>query len=216
MLLSTLERRIEEKERRRNEIIDAAEVVFSEKGTEKATIGDVAKKARLSRGLIYFYFKDKDELTLAVALRATTALKESFEKAVSKHISGLDQIEAIGRAYVAFNKTEPLYFQAIAAMEARQVSDLEPGSVEKECILQGDGIFEIMVASVNLGVQDGSIREDLGDPMLTSISLWGFTHGLIQIMAQKSEMLEESHGVPTKDLLEQGFVMMRNMLQKPG
>lgn len=214
MLLSTLERRLEEKERRRNEIVDAAEEVFSEKGTEKATIGDVAKKARLSRGLIYFYFKDKDELNLAVALRATAALKESFEKAVAKHETGLDQIEAIGRAYVTFNKTQPLYFQAIAAMEARHVSDMKPGSIEKECVLQSDGIFQIMVESVNRGVEDGSIRENLGDPMLTSISLWGFTHGLIQIMAQKSEMLEECHGVPTKALFEQGFTLMRQMLQR--
>ena len=94
--MSTVERRQEEKEQRRNDIVDAAEVVFARKGVEKATMADVAKEARLSRGLIYFYFKDKDDLYLAIMLRATRALRESFEEAVNAHKSGYDKILAIG------------------------------------------------------------------------------------------------------------------------
>lgn len=67
--MSTAERRQEEKEQRRQDIIDAAEAVFARKSVEKATMADVAKEARLSRGLIYFYFKDKDALYLAIMYR---------------------------------------------------------------------------------------------------------------------------------------------------
>jgi len=53
-----IERREEEKERRREEILDAAELVFSEKGFDAATMDQVARKARVSRALVYVYFKE--------------------------------------------------------------------------------------------------------------------------------------------------------------
>ena len=46
------ERRREEKEMRRQSIIDAAEQVFAQRGFEVATMADIADQARLSRALV--------------------------------------------------------------------------------------------------------------------------------------------------------------------
>ena len=53
------DRRLEEKERRRLEILDAAEAVAAVVGVEALTMDLVARKARLSRALLYVYFNDK-------------------------------------------------------------------------------------------------------------------------------------------------------------
>jgi len=53
------ERRQEEKERRRAEILDAAEGVAASVGWDELTMDQVARRARLSRALLYVYFKDK-------------------------------------------------------------------------------------------------------------------------------------------------------------
>jgi len=45
------ERREEEKERRRLEIIEAAESLYAEKGWDAVTMDQVARQARLSRAL---------------------------------------------------------------------------------------------------------------------------------------------------------------------
>ena len=45
------ERRLEEKERRRAEIVDAAEAAGREVGLDALTMDDVARRARLSRAL---------------------------------------------------------------------------------------------------------------------------------------------------------------------
>jgi len=55
------ERRLEEKERRRAEILDAAEAVTARFGWDAMTMDRVARKARLSRALVYVYFKDKTD-----------------------------------------------------------------------------------------------------------------------------------------------------------
>ena len=52
------ERRQEEKERRSDEIVAAAEELYRELGWDAVTMDGVARRARLSRALVYVYFKD--------------------------------------------------------------------------------------------------------------------------------------------------------------
>jgi len=53
-------------EDRREQIIDAAMRVFSEKGFTKATNKDVAREAGITPGLIYYYFESKEKLLQAM------------------------------------------------------------------------------------------------------------------------------------------------------
>jgi len=53
-------------EDRREQIIDAAMRVFSEKGFTKATNKDVAREAGITPGLIYYYFESKAKLLAAM------------------------------------------------------------------------------------------------------------------------------------------------------
>lgn len=47
---------------RRRQILDAALDVFAEQGFEAATTKDIAARADVTHGLIYFYFKNKEDL----------------------------------------------------------------------------------------------------------------------------------------------------------
>jgi AcrR family transcriptional regulator len=51
----------------RERVLDAAEKAFAEHGYENARISDIAKAARCSVGAVYFRFRDKDALFLAIA-----------------------------------------------------------------------------------------------------------------------------------------------------
>ena len=55
-------RRTRRWQRRRDEILDAAERVFAEKGLGAATLEDVAARVELRRASLAYYFRDKDEL----------------------------------------------------------------------------------------------------------------------------------------------------------
>src|SRR5690348_8968215 len=52
-------------EDRREQIIDAAMRVFAEKGFARATNRDIAREAGITTGLIYYYFKSKEDLLRA-------------------------------------------------------------------------------------------------------------------------------------------------------
>ncbi len=64
---------------RRQQILEAALDLFAEQGLDGATSKDIAERAEVTHGLIYFYFKTKDEL-----------FKAAFDYALERALARLD------------------------------------------------------------------------------------------------------------------------------
>ena len=86
-------------EETRKKIIDAATEVFSEYGFFRAPTHLVAMRAGVSKGLIFWYFKDKDELILEVARKALPA--EVISSCLEKDIAGKDLLRCIAESYIS-------------------------------------------------------------------------------------------------------------------
>lgn len=69
-------------ERRRQQILDAAQQCFARKGLHAATMQDVFAEAGLSAGAVYRYFKSKDDIIAALTTEATTGLRTALTEAV--------------------------------------------------------------------------------------------------------------------------------------
>lgn len=67
----------EEAQATRNLILDTAEVVFHERGVSRSTLNDIAQAAGLTRGAIYWHFKDKADLFNAMMQRVILPLEEA-------------------------------------------------------------------------------------------------------------------------------------------
>ncbi len=61
---------------RRNQILDAAAVVFAEKGFHPTTIQDIAKTAGIAGGTIYNYFDSKPALLMGIFERMRESIME--------------------------------------------------------------------------------------------------------------------------------------------
>lgn len=208
------ERRQEEKDRRRIEIVEAAEDLYRELGWDGVTMDSVAKRARLSRALVYVYFKDKRDLHFAICVRAVELLRDRFEEAAGRSKTGLDKIVAIGRAYMAYGQEFPHYFDACARLELHAPDAGSPTPQEAPSFEAGHRVHEVVVAALETGVRDGTIRSDLGNHHVTSRVLWGFTHGLMQIAMTKGQPLAEM-GISVPQLTQHAVDLMRNMLVSP-
>jgi AcrR family transcriptional regulator len=209
------ERRQEEKERRRAEILDAAEAVASEVGIADMTMDQVARQARLSRALLYVYFKDKDDLLFGISERALTLLRTRFLEAVARHRLGIDRCEAIGRAYLAFSQEFPVYFDLLGRFEAHEPSAQDTEGSVMGCVQAAGRVQQVLVEAIQTGIADGSIRRDVGDPMVVAFALYAFTHGAIQVATTKAAVLP-FHGVVPKALIDHGILMARRSLEAPG
>ena len=62
---------------RRNEILDAADVLFSQKGFDGTSTGDLLEKVGIARGTLYYHFKSKEDIMDALIGRYTARILES-------------------------------------------------------------------------------------------------------------------------------------------
>ncbi|MFQ6604520.1 MAG: TetR/AcrR family transcriptional regulator [Fidelibacterota bacterium] len=78
------ERKEREKEQRRQSILSAAETLFARNGLHNTNMDDVAAEAEISKGTIYLYFKNKDDLFFSVI----EAKYEDYLKGLELQLSG--------------------------------------------------------------------------------------------------------------------------------
>ena len=71
----------EEAQETRNRLIDAAERVFHDKGVAHASLEEIAAAADMTRGAIYWHFKDKAELFDAMMQRVVLPVEAMLEGA---------------------------------------------------------------------------------------------------------------------------------------
>lgn len=200
------ERRQEERERRRADIIDAAEAVAASVGIDAMTMDEVARKARLSRALLYVYFEDKPDLVFAICERALENLQARFEAAAGRHDTGLAAILAMGAAFVEFSRELPVHYDALARFARHDSQRAECAANERACLVLGDSVHRIMDRCIERGIADGSIRADVGPPGLVALTLWSYTLGIIQLAATKAAVIEH-RGFDVDHLVEHALQM---------
>ncbi len=81
---------------RRQAILDAALIVFAERGFEAARLDDVATRAGVAKGTLYLYFDDKEDLFEEVIRSAVTPILDRLSAlAVAPEISADETLKAL-------------------------------------------------------------------------------------------------------------------------
>ena len=97
-----------------------------------------------------------------------------------------------------------VYFDLLARFEARTADPETATEHEQACAAEADRIMDAMTGAIQHGIDDGSIRPDL-NPSHTAITLWGYTHGLIQLAIHKRTDLERQYGLDAETLVANGL-----------
>src|SRR5574343_1079464 len=69
----------EDAQHTREALLDAAELVFAQRGVSRTSLQDIAKAAGMTRGAVYWHFKDKSELFNAMMERTASPMEESLQ-----------------------------------------------------------------------------------------------------------------------------------------
>ncbi|MEZ5073001.1 MAG: TetR/AcrR family transcriptional regulator [Bacteroidales bacterium] len=183
------ERKEREKQQRREEIIRAAEDVFFTKGIDLATMDDVAERAELSKGTLYLYFRNKEDLYVAVAQSAIDLLRRSMDGIEDGPDPALDKLQAMGRQTVRFARSHPNHMKAILLLEGFEVkqSGVTIHDV-KEAILR-DSPVGLLIRILEQGISEGLIRRDIPATLLAH-TLWMQTISVIRFVYGRADILE--------------------------
>ena len=99
----------------KEKIIEAAMQVFAEKGFFKATIDQVAEAAGVSKGLVFWYFRRKNELIIEVAKRSLPL--DVISSSLRRGLKGRELLNKIAEEYIrkySCNENRRLLFQALS------------------------------------------------------------------------------------------------------
>ncbi|MCB0270995.1 MAG: TetR/AcrR family transcriptional regulator [Calditrichaeota bacterium] len=188
------ERREREKEQRRQSILDAAEELFFGKGIEHTTMDDVAEAAEVSKGTLYLYFKNREDIYHGIYLRGLDVLKSYFEEALRQEGDGLCLVREIGKAYYRFSQTHSNYFHAMNEMDPGKIEHTDVESNGFKCHLLAEDVKKLVAKAVEIGIEDGSVRAEV-NPKLMAYVLWGQTSGVIKLINNLGEHMRTLHHI---------------------
>ncbi len=187
-------------------LLDAAEIVFKEKGVAASTLNDIAKMAGMTRGAIYWHFKDKGELVRAMCERATLPMEAMVNEVMA--VAGDDPLGSVRRLTVhalrqiAESKRQHTVFDILfhkceKTGELAEVFEREHES-RNECHSQIEGLFR-------QGVKRGQLPLDT-DTHLAMQALHSYLIGLMHewLLAPEAYDLAK-HAEPLVEVLLAGL-----------
>ncbi|MDR3173409.1 MAG: TetR/AcrR family transcriptional regulator [Treponema sp.] len=76
---------------RLNEILDAAELLFTQKGYDQTTVNDILDKVEIGKGTFYHYFKSKEDVMAGVIRRIADGLTEKAQVIAADSTIGVQE-----------------------------------------------------------------------------------------------------------------------------
>ena len=196
----------DEKLQRRNSILKAARKIILSKGYEKTTMDDIARAAQLSRGLLYVYFKDKDDIQMGLSVIAGETLFQHMQQALATTGTGIEAINALGEAYYQFYLQDHDHFQCLCMrmgmVNPKPANQENPTSTLLEMMAVEDKLMALMSSAVEQGLEDGTIDPDkVESPLQTAMFLRGSLHGVIMLQDSAGSSLFDRTALDREELI---------------
>lgn len=107
------ERRKREEKARLASILAAAETVFAAQGYYQARMDDIAEKAELSKGALYYYFKSKDQIYFHLLEREAERVEEEIRRRIVEGTVFIEALEAVIDFYLEYFDRNPAYLKIV-------------------------------------------------------------------------------------------------------
>ena len=172
----------EEAEQTRKDIIDAARRVFHECGVSRSSLDRIAREAGVTRGAVYWHFKDKAEVFFAMRDAVFEPMQGSTDAILysSSLINPLDAIEGSIREFFRVLEEDAEFREVFEIMVSRCEYVDEFASVEQEVGRPAQEFLEKIERMYRLAAEKGYLRAGVS-PDAAARDTWAFTSGLLHL-----------------------------------
>ena len=217
--MSTVKRTAKE-----NLIVNAAEKVFSLKGFATAKMEEVAKEVGMSKASLYFYFKSKEELYMAITYRAFQLLNDTYYQIIKEtsELTGADRVLKILEGYITFSEKHFFYHEALFDYLSlvRNLSEISGTEQEKVNSIYFQKIQDIhnlpvsiVVKEIEAGKADGSIKNPESAETIY-LTAWAIVSGYIKLSVYGGAERSSLHHVSLKDWKAYIISVTKNLLNQ--
>lgn len=165
------------KERKRESLLESALKCFGEKGYHSTTMDDIVAYSKTSKGLIYNYFKSKEELYIALMQERT---KRTFEK-IDEHFkhctTSTEKIKELFKMYREITLTEEWRHLIRVHMEfwinSARHEHLQNIMIDR----YKKQYLEFIIEIIEQGKKSGEFKEDVQADLVSSL-FWAYIDGI--------------------------------------
>ena len=169
-------------------ILQAARTLILEKGAEKLSLREIARRIGYSPAGLYEYFGSKEEIVAAVAAEGFELLHADLTR-IPTSLPPTQRLVAIGLAYVRFAQQHPEDFMLI-------FSRLPSGRTSLQTPAGANSPYQIVLQAIQDGVDTGALPVG-SDVEEMAYSLWALAHGMA--MLQQTHLRDFQADFPALD-----------------
>lgn len=144
-------------EERKQELIDTAEKLFSEKGIANTAISAIVKELDVAQGLFYYYFKSKDDVIEAISKK----YNDEFKRKIMNDISSDDFEKDFEQFIINVTKAFDEMLQKLDDEKLLPISYKSLESCKKEASKKLEAIFQEGIDEDKLNIKDPSRYADV-------------------------------------------------------
>ena len=150
---------------RRQELLDAAVRVFARKGFRAARVGDIAEEAGVAHGLLYHYFRSKDEVLETIFRDTWQLLVAETERIEASGAPLPEQLRRFARIYLGSWLMTPELIGVLVREIARSPH-------VGETVDEIGGVFRALARMIEAARERGDVRGDC-DATLAAWAVYG-------------------------------------------
>jgi AcrR family transcriptional regulator len=139
---------------RRAELLEAAVRVFAAKGFHASRVGDIANEAGVAHGLLYHYFRSKEEVLETIFRETWSVLVRETERIEGSGVTFREQLRRFARIYLGSWLVTPELVTVLVREVGRSP---EVG----ERVDEIRGLFLALSRMVDSARERGEVREDV-------------------------------------------------------
>jgi TetR/AcrR family transcriptional regulator, fatty acid metabolism regulator protein len=150
---------------RRRQILEAAVKVFARSGFHTSRVGDIAEEAGIAYGLVYHYFKSKEELLETIFRDTWTQMLARVQEVEASGVPAGEQVRQVTALLLRTWRRDPDLVRVLV----REVTRSPHVQQEVEEITQAMKALERIIQN---GQESGEFRSEI-DPRLAAVVFYG-------------------------------------------
>lgn len=158
---------------KRRQILDAAIRVFARQGFHATRVSDIADEAGVAYGLVYHYFRSKDEVLNELFSQRWSLLLAAIEEIDASAAAPRDKLAAVAAFIVGSYRHDPELMKVIIVEVTRAAN-----SFGRTHLPEIRKAYESIAKIVADGQEAGAFRRDV-DPIFASMSFYGAIEQLL-------------------------------------
>jgi TetR/AcrR family fatty acid metabolism transcriptional regulator len=157
---------------KRRQILDAAVRVFARQGFHSTRVADIADEAGVAYGLVYHYFRSKEQVLNELFSERWSLLLKTIEES-NGDTPPRERLEAVAGFIVDSYRHDPELMKVIIVEVTRAAN-----SFGRTHLAEIRNAYELIAEIVAEGQAKGAFRDDI-DPIFASMSFYGAIEQLL-------------------------------------